>query len=99
MSLDKAHTEQMNKLDELIETAKERKLTKFVELILASIVGVVASKLFDAIYSTPITNVADSFTRAFLFTVLLLGITAFLFISMYWTDIIRDIRKRRKKTG
>jgi DMSO reductase anchor subunit len=97
MSLDKAHIEQMNKLDELIKTAKERKLTRFVELIVASIVGVVTSKLYDAIYSTPIVDWADGWTRAFIFVILLVVITAFLFLCANWTDILHDIRNRRKK--
>jgi hypothetical protein len=60
MSLDKTHREEMDKLDELIKTVKERKSTKFVELIIASILGVVTSKLYDAIYSTPITSATDN---------------------------------------
>lgn len=87
----------MNKLDELIKTAKERKSTKFVELILASIVGVVTSKLYDAFYSTPITSAADNWTRGFFFVILLVGITAFLFFCANWTEILHDIRKRMKK--
>jgi SNF family Na+-dependent transporter len=99
MSLDVAHKEQMNKLDELIKTTKERKLTRFIELIIASIVGVVASKLYDGIYSTPIVDWADSWTRAFIFVILLVVITASLFFCANWTDILHDIRNRRKKLG
>jgi phosphotransferase system glucose/maltose/N-acetylglucosamine-specific IIC component len=97
MSLDKAHKEQMNKLDELIKTAKERKSTKFMELIVASIVGVVTSKLYDAFYSTPIASAEDNVTRGFFFVILLVVITAFLFLCANWTDILHDIRNRRKK--
>jgi hypothetical protein len=68
-----------------------------VELILASVVGVVTSKLYDGIYSTPITSAADSWTRGFFFVILLLAITAFLFFFAHWTDIFDDIRNRRKK--
>jgi len=39
MSLDKDHIEQMNKLDELIKTTKERKSAKFGELAVASLLG------------------------------------------------------------
>lgn len=97
MSLDKTHKEEMSKLDELIKTTKERKSAKFVELILASIVGVVTSKLYDSIYSTPITSAADNWIRGFVFVILLVGITAFLFLCAYWNDILHDIRNRRKK--
>jgi hypothetical protein len=97
MSLDQAHKEQMNKLDELIKTSKERKFTKFMELILASIVGVVTSKLYDAFHSTPATSAEDYAIRGFLFVISLMTFTAILFFCAYWTDILHDIRNRRKK--
>lgn len=97
MSLDKDHVEQMNKLDELIKTTKERKSAKFGELVVASLLGAITSWLFEKIYSTPITNVIDSWTRAFFFIILFLGIAAFLFVFANWTDILHDIRNRRKK--
>lgn len=97
MSLDQEHIEQMNKLDELIKTAKERKSTKFMELIIASIVGVVTSKLYDTMYSTPIVDWVDNWTRGTIFVILLVVITAFLFFCANWTNILHDIRNRRKK--
>ncbi len=75
----------------------ERKSIRFVELIVASLLGVIASKLFDAIYSTPIVSWADSWTRAFLFVIFFVGIAAFLYVSPNWRDVMHDIRNRRKK--
>ena len=91
------HQEQMSKLDELIKTTKERKLTRFIELIIASVVGVVASKLYDGIYSTPIVDWVDNWTRGTIFVILLVVITAFLFFCAYSTEILNNIRNRRKK--
>jgi len=101
MSLDSSHREEMDKLDELIRTAKERKSTKFMELIVASIVGVITSKLFDAVYGTPIvlSSWEDNVIRAFIFVTLLFAMTACLFVCVYSADILQTIRNRmRKKT-
>jgi hypothetical protein len=97
MSLDEAHTKQMNKLDELIKTVKERKSAEFMELIVASIVGIFASRLFDVVYRTPIASWEDNVIRGFFFVIGLASMTAFLFFCAHWTDILHDIRNRKKK--
>ena len=75
----------------------ERKATKFVELLAASILGLAASKLYDIIYSTPIVSAADSWMRASFYVPFVIGVAAFLFFCAYSKEIVQDIYSGRRK--
>lgn len=77
------------------EETTKRESPRFWELIVASVSGVVASKVYDIIYSTPIKDMSDSISRAILYVFMVLGLIGFLYIMSFRMPSIRILRRKR----